>query len=222
MAEGKIYTAIPAIMKAVGIVGKNKKNETQKFMYRGVDDVMNALHPALVDNCVFIVPTIIEYRREERKTVKGGNLIYSICKISYRFCADDGSSIEVIAPGEGMDSGDKSINKAMAAAYKYACSQLLCIPTDEIKDSDSESHEVADRKINAQEKKLLAQAAERTGMALDKALAQHKCKTMDDVPLSIYTSWMLKLANTDSKVPVAPESSITDIPDGIEEEVPFK
>ena len=42
-----------------------------------------------------------------------------------------------------MDSGDKATNKAMSIAFKYACFQLFCIPTEETHpDSDKESHEV--------------------------------------------------------------------------------
>lgn len=43
--------------------------------------------------------------------------------------------------GEGMDSGDKASNKALAVAFKYACFQVFCIPTEEMKDPDEESHE---------------------------------------------------------------------------------
>ena len=41
--------------------------------------------------------------------------------------------------GEGMDSGDKATNKAMAIAFKYACFQVFCIPTEEMKDPDEET-----------------------------------------------------------------------------------
>ena len=41
--------------------------------------------------------------------------------------------------GEGMDSGDKATNKAMAIALKYACFQVFCIPTEEMKDPDAET-----------------------------------------------------------------------------------
>lgn len=137
---GKIFQAIPAIMGEINAVGKNKKNLQQGFMYRGIDDVMNAINPALVHHKVFIVPEILEQSREERQTNKGANLIYSICKMRFRFCAEDGSSVEAVTVGEGMDSGDKATNKAMAIAFKYACFQVFCIPTEEISDPDAESH----------------------------------------------------------------------------------
>lgn len=139
--EGKIYKAIPCIMGEINAVGKNKKNTQQGFMYRGVDDVMNAINPALVKNNVFIVPEVIEQSREERKTAKGGSLLYSVCRMKFRFCADDGSYIEAVTIGEGMDSGDKATNKAMAVAFKYACFQVFCIPTEEMKDPDAETPE---------------------------------------------------------------------------------
>ena len=41
-----------------------------------------------------------------------------------------------------MDSGDKATNKAMAIAFKYACFQVFCIPTEEMTDPDGESHEL--------------------------------------------------------------------------------
>ena len=36
---------------------------------------------------------------------------------------------------------DKSTNKAMAVAFKYACFQVFCIPTEEMKDPDAETPE---------------------------------------------------------------------------------
>ena len=51
---------------------KGKKNQQQGFMYRGVDDVMNALQPLLIRYNVFAVPEIINQLREERQTKSGG------------------------------------------------------------------------------------------------------------------------------------------------------
>ena len=143
-----IYESINAVMQDIGAVGKNSRNSQQGFMFRGIDSVMNALNPALIKNKVFVVPQIIDQMREERQTSKGGTLIYSICKVKYTFYAEDGTSIEAVVIGEGMDSGDKATNKAMSIAFKYACFQVFCIPTEEMKedDPDKESHEVTAEK----------------------------------------------------------------------------
>lgn len=149
-----IYQSITKIMEEVPSIGKTQRNKTQGFMYRGIDDVMNALQPLLAKNKVFMVPEILEQTREERTTSKGGNLIYSICKIKYKFYAEDGSSVEAITIGEGMDSGDKATNKAMAIAMKYALFQVFCIPTDEMKDPDSETPEQSTKKSSVTDNKI--------------------------------------------------------------------
>lgn len=137
-----IFESIAAIMSEITPVAKDQKNLQQNFMYRGVDGVMNALSPLLAKHKVFIVPEIMNSTREDRVSNKGNNLIYSILTIRYTFYAEDGSSIQAIVVGEGMDSGDKATNKAMAIGYKYACFQVFCIPTEEMPDPDAESHEV--------------------------------------------------------------------------------
>ena len=143
MAEKKnIYETISAVMSEVGAIGKNSKNEQQKFMFRGIDAVMNALAPALQKNKLFIVPEVLDQTREERTSSKGNAIIYSICRVKYTFYAEDGSSISATVIGEGMDSGDKATNKAMSIAFKYACFQVFCIPTEEMVDPDAECHEV--------------------------------------------------------------------------------
>ena len=100
---------------------------------------MNALSPALIKYKLFVVPEVLNQRREERQSANGGNLIYSICTIKYTFYAEDGSFVSATVVGEGMDSGDKATNKAMSVAFKYACFQVFCIPTEEMRDPDAET-----------------------------------------------------------------------------------
>lgn len=142
----KIYEAISAVMKDCGFIAKDSTNEQQSYKYRGIDAVMNALNPAFVANHVFCVPEVLEQTREERTNTKGTTLIYSVVRVKYTFYTDDGSSVSAVVCGEGMDSGDKATNKAMSAAYKYACFQVFCIPTEEMHDSEEDSPEVAPRR----------------------------------------------------------------------------
>ena len=147
-----IFEAINAIMADIGAIGKNSKNTQQGFMYRGIDAVMNALNPALIKHKVFIVPEVLEQTREERKTANEKVLIYSICKIKFTFYAEDGSHIEAVVVGEGMDSGDKATNKALSVGYKYACFEVFCIPTEELLDTEAESHDVKPKDAKPAEK----------------------------------------------------------------------
>lgn len=136
-----IYKSISAIMAEGAAVSKNEPNTQQNYKYRSIDAVMNAFNPLLAKHSVFTVPEVLEQSREERTTSRGGLLIYSTLKVKYTFFAEDGSSVSAVVIGEGMDSGDKSSNKAMSAAYKYALFQVFCIPTEEMIDGDKDSPE---------------------------------------------------------------------------------
>lgn len=139
-----IYSAMSAVMSEVEAVGKDQRNNQQGFSYRGIDDVYNALHDAMAQHKVFTTSNILGVTREERTTAKGAVLLYTQIRIRYTFWTIDGSSVSTDVQGEGMDSGDKSSNKAMAVAHKYALLQAFMIPTEQV-DPDAESHEVAPR-----------------------------------------------------------------------------
>lgn len=184
MAEKKnIYETISAVMSEVGAIGKNSKNEQQKFMFRGIDAVMNALAPALQKNKLFIVPEVLDQTREERTSSKGNAIIYSICRVKYTFYAEDGSSISATVIGEGMDSGDKATNKAMSIAFKYACFQVFCIPTEEMVDPDAECHEVKVQK--------------KSGIKTEEEMKATETQTIDSLAL---TAVKARLAETSKQL----------------------
>lgn len=143
-----IYAAMSNVMKDVDAVGKDKKNQQQGFSYRGIDDVYNALNQVMAKHGVFTTSEIYEEKREERVSASGKALTYTMLKIRYTFWALDGSNVQTEILGEGMDSGDKSSNKAMAIAHKYALLQAFCIPTVDLVDPDSQTHELQPKKID--------------------------------------------------------------------------
>ena len=131
-----IYAALNAIMNDIGSIGKERQNQQQHFMFRGIDQVMNTLKPLLAKHHVNIIPEVVDMKREERRTGSGGTLMYSILTVKHHFVTTDGSEIVSTTIGEGMDSGDKASNKAMSIAFKYACFQVFCIPTEEMAKED--------------------------------------------------------------------------------------
>ncbi|WP_342753777.1 ERF family protein [Pantoea sp. MBD-2R] len=143
----KVYKAISMVAKDMAEQGisKDRRNAQQGFNFRGIDQVYNALAPALVRHGLLILPRITERIVTERTTQKGAVLFYVVVKAEFDFVStEDGSKHTVTTYGEAMDSGDKATNKAMSIAYKYAAFQAFCIPTEETAiDADSEVHNVA-------------------------------------------------------------------------------
>ena len=135
--ENKIFSSICAAMADITAIGKDRKNHQPGFKYRGVDDVMNELHGVLAKNKIFIVPEVLEEERGQTQTRNGGNLFTTRLKTKFNFYADDGSCVSAVVIGEAMDSADKASNKALSVAFKYACFQVFCIPTEDEKDPDA-------------------------------------------------------------------------------------
>ena len=138
----KIYAALAAAAKDVGAVGKDKTNTGQNYKFRGIDAVVNAVHPAFTKHGIVTALKVLDQKREERTSKGGATLIYSLLHCEVTFYATDGSSVTCGAMGEGMDSGDKASNKAMSAALKYALTQTLMIPF-ELYDSEDDNPEPA-------------------------------------------------------------------------------
>ena len=132
-----------AIMGKVPAIGKDSENKQQGYKFRGIDEVYNVLHSILAAHKVFPMPEVISENRGTVLTNNGKTMMHTTVTVKYTFYAEDGSNVSCVMIGEGMDMGDKSGNKAVAGAEKYAFVQVFCIPTSEPKDSENDSPEVA-------------------------------------------------------------------------------
>ena len=141
----KVYEGIAAVMAEMAQTGidKSRKNQQQGYSFRGIDDVYAALAPVLSRHKLCILPRVTNRDAIERPTKNGGLMIYTILTVEFDIVsAEDGSKHTVCTVGEASDSGDKSSNKAMSAAYKYMAFQAFCIPlTGEDNDADLHSPE---------------------------------------------------------------------------------
>ena len=204
MEQPKIYEAICGVMADVGTVKKGKKNAQQGFMFRGIDDVMNAINPAMVKNKVFAIPEVTEEIREERQTQKGGTLFCTRLKITYKFYTTDGSYVEAKVIGEAMDSGDKATNKAMSIAYKYACFQVFSIPTEDIADADAEVHEPQPLLVDEIKIKVLRDRMEKKGVTEAQIFERYKINAMEELTVVDF----MKACNGLEKMPDVEQNNV--------------
>ena len=140
----KVYKAISLAMAEIAQTGiqKNNRNKQQGWNFRGIDDVYNMISRIIPKHDLVIMFDVLGRRVVERPTKNGGIQFYVTLKVRYDFIStEDGSKHSVTVYGEAMDSGDKATSKAMSAAYKYACFQVFCIPTEGDNDADNNTHE---------------------------------------------------------------------------------
>lgn len=185
-----VYTAInqvQSVMAKEGIAKTRRNTQGSGYNFRGVDDVMNALAGHLAEAKLMILPRAITKECAERESKSGGALFYTTIKMEFDFVsAVDGSKHTVCMFGEAMDSGDKSSNKAASAAFKYACFQAFCIPTESDNDADAHTHEVATKAAKPlspeTEKHLRFLAETPKGKALiERVLTEKRLVGVDDM-----------------------------------------
>ena len=144
MTAPLIYKKMSSVMKEIGSVGKDQKNAAQGFKFRGIDQFVNSLYPALTKHEVFMTPRCVsevhELKEVTRSSGKVGYDKHVTIQMEYDFFAEDGSKVTVgPVPAEGLDSGDKATNKALSAALKYALIQTFSIPTEDMAEGDLET-----------------------------------------------------------------------------------
>ena len=136
MSEEKIGKIYAAIADAIADVEPVLKTGTGQHRAQTIDNICNGLHGILKEHRIFAVPCCLDKHVEQ---IRSGdkNPIHAVLTMQYRFYADDGSYVELVMVGEGLDYSDKACNKAMTAAMKYALKQLFLLPTED----DSDKHQ---------------------------------------------------------------------------------
>lgn len=132
-----IYERMAAVLRDLQPVAKAKENTEQRFKYRGIEDVLNALHDCLGSHQVFYLPRVLERIPELRMTAKEKNLWTVHLHVEYRFYTVDGSYVIADAWGEGTDMADKATSKAMTFAQKATLLQAFSIATEDMVDPDA-------------------------------------------------------------------------------------
>jgi hypothetical protein len=135
----EIYAALAAVMADCDHVAKRDRNDHQKFMFRGIDAVVNAVGPVLRKHGVIVAPNVEQVTYDTVQTSTGKPARACRVLVTYTFYAKDGSTIDVRVAGEAWDNGDKAAPKAMSVAFRTALLQALALPTDEA-DPDAQNY----------------------------------------------------------------------------------
>lgn len=135
-----IQAALANVMADVREVAKKDRNEHHKFLFRGIDAVVNAVGPALRTHNVVVMPHVEDFNYATITSSNGKPTGHVTVKVRYRFTGPAGDFLDSVVMGESMDMGDKATPKAMSVAFRTALLQALALPTDDI-DPDAESYE---------------------------------------------------------------------------------
>ena len=172
-----LFEKMLAISSRLEIVPKNLEvsiSATGKYKAVGELDVLRAVKPLEIEYGVFSYPV-------EREIVESGTIesvdsrgnakkqLFERVKVVYRFVNVENTNeyIDITSYGDGIDTGDKSVGKAMTYADKYALMKAYKMMTGDDPDQEA-SGELKGAKIKKDlDPKLLARCAE-LGIELNK------------------------------------------------------
>lgn len=141
--HSNIHTAMNAVMQEVRYVRK-QKTDGLNYTYAGEAKIIDVVRASLVRHGIVMYPVSVDdLRSENYLTSQGKSMNRVISRFTFEFVhAPSGTSQRVMVIGEGADSGDKSANKSMTTAKKYALLQSLLLRTgddpDETPSGDQE------------------------------------------------------------------------------------
>lgn len=151
--RGDIYRLIPILTERVGSITKGQTNSHHGYSFRGIDDIMAAIHPHLSELGITVQPQVREWEVRDGSNDRGKPWHMAIVHMRYGLTAEsDGSTAYTEAVGMSVDYDDKAMNQAMSQAFKMAMLQLLVSPSG-LPDPDSRSPhtEQAERPLSAEE-----------------------------------------------------------------------
>lgn len=138
---GRVLADVPA-------VGKNSSAPANMggYAFRGIEDVLAALKPAMARHGVFCIPDVIERLATERPLGSGKVMFVVDLCIRWTFYGPLGDTLTSTCWGQGTDMGDKATQKAMTSAFKSMLMQTFAIGDSA---SDSERHDVPETQGHA-------------------------------------------------------------------------
>lgn len=160
MSEAKnLYQKISQVMQDVEYLSKDSKIAFGTTNYKAISEekVTSTLRDSLIKNGLVILPI-------EQVAGRNGNV--STVNTKYKIIDIDTGQFEILASsGEGADTQDKGVGKAMTYAYKYMLLRTFAIPTGE--DPDKVSSTELDEKQKLTEEKKIAVAIEEGKILLE-------------------------------------------------------
>ena len=133
-----IYQKLIEVRKSCEYLKKDNKG--YQFNFVSSSQTLGTLRGAMDAQGLLLVPNVLDYEVRDHKTSKGGHEYFTILKMKFTWVNSDNPEeiVECLWTGQGLDSGEKGVGKAMTYAEKYFLLKFFNIATDK---DDPDSHQ---------------------------------------------------------------------------------
>lgn len=127
-----VHQRIAAVMHGLSYIPKGR-GDGVAYTFRGIDAVMNHLHPLLAEHGLFLSPRVLD---DWSVVPIEGTKNRTQFQATFRVCVDVwGADGDMVTLGPGLaqshDYGDKAVYQAQQNAIKYVLLEAFAIPTEE-------------------------------------------------------------------------------------------
>jgi len=127
-----IHQALLKVQKAIVASGvaKERRNQEQRFNFRGIDDALSAFAPLLAEFGVLLSPSYSGLTIDARQTKSGGTTYNAKVEATFTFTSAEDASTHTVGPfyGEANDGQDKAISKATSIAERNMFFLTFVVP----------------------------------------------------------------------------------------------
>lgn len=134
----KIAQKMSAIMTDVRYVQKDGTNKFQNYKYVSEANIVDKISQSMITHKVIALPEIISCNVSDIGETKAG-VMQRMTSIMARYTfmdAESGESLAVILSGQGVDTSDKGVYKAMTGLNKYVLMKTFQIPAGDDPEAD--------------------------------------------------------------------------------------
>jgi len=159
----KLAEKMILISEEVQYIQKQGRNQFHKYNYVTDSDVVNAFSKAMQKHKVFMFSSVLQRQCMSYETRGNKNAFLVSVQLQVTFIdADSGESMRSIFYGDGSDSDDKGVYKAITGAQKYALMKTFLVATGDDPEQDAtpahnETVQTSQAKLNPFDKEALIQ-----------------------------------------------------------------
>ena len=134
MSDLNLIQRLIKVRESVQIVKKTEEARAGLYSYKYASSsaVLSSLKKSMDENKVMIIPNVDKFTISDHQTKNGGHEYFTVLEMTYNVINADSpeDNIKISWTGQGLDTGEKGIGKALTYAEKYLFLKLFNIPTD--------------------------------------------------------------------------------------------
>lgn len=139
VAWARVMADVQSIRKSQTATVQTTKS-SYKYQFRGIDQVFNAVGPALRRHGVMVLQRNVDASYAKATSAGGGGMRECTVTVTYWIIGPNGDHLEVQSVGEGLDTSDKATTKALTMAYRNLLVNGLTVPTEDPRLDPDKNH----------------------------------------------------------------------------------